>query len=229
MLAEYDGSDNFKRYRKAFLKLLLNLRPEIFSAGKACKIGNSRNYGRFCTTQPDGKRAAAKQNEFQNDFPVYGNYIDEPLMTSDGSTDLYYAHDHLYSTAALIDTAGNVVERCEYNAYGKATVYNADYTQSWAVSQKENPYLYTGRRLDILDGGSLKLQYSRHRYYDPQTGRFLQKDPLGIVPDALPRGQVMPKLQLTDGANFYSYVNANPAYCSDPFGLLRYSSVVSII
>ncbi|AQT69326.1 hypothetical protein STSP2_02515 [Anaerohalosphaera lusitana] len=30
VLTEYDGSDTFKRYRKAFAKLLLNLRPEFF-------------------------------------------------------------------------------------------------------------------------------------------------------------------------------------------------------
>ncbi|WP_146663832.1 RHS repeat-associated core domain-containing protein [Anaerohalosphaera lusitana] len=152
---------------------------------------------------------------------MYGNYIDEPLMTSDTATDLYYAHDHLYSTAALIDTAGNVVERYEYNAYGKATVYNADYTQSWQKPQKENPYLYTGRRLDILDGGSLKLQYSRHRYYDPQTGRFLQKDPLGIVPDANKNSPLAATRQYSDGMNLYNYTSASPITSTDPDGLIR--------
>jgi len=39
-------------------------------------------------------------------------------------------------------------------------------------SAKDNPYLFIGRRLDILDSGSLTIQYNRNRYYDPETGRW---------------------------------------------------------
>jgi hypothetical protein len=42
--------------------------------------------------------------------------------------------------------------------------------------------LFTGRRVDILDNGSLKIQYNRNRYYDYYTGRWLTHDPLGINP-----------------------------------------------
>ncbi|MCD6175068.1 MAG: hypothetical protein J7K65_04780 [Planctomycetes bacterium] len=48
---------------------------------------------------------------------VYGNYIDEVLRMNDGTNDYYYAHDHLYSPAALMETDGDVVERYEYDAY----------------------------------------------------------------------------------------------------------------
>jgi len=34
---------------------------------------------------------------------MYGNYIDEPIMMDDG-TRYFYVQDHLYSTAALVDT-----------------------------------------------------------------------------------------------------------------------------
>jgi len=47
-----------------------------------------------------------------------------------------------------------------------------------------NPYLFTGRRVDILDSSSLKIQYNRNRYYDYYTGRWLTHDPLGITPNA---------------------------------------------
>ena len=43
-----------------------------------------------------------------------------------------------------------------------------------------NAYLFTGRRVDILDNGSLKIQYNRNRYYDYYSGRWLTHDPLGI-------------------------------------------------
>ena len=42
------------------------------------------------------------------------------------------------------------------------------------------PYLFTGRRVDFLDNGSLMLQYNRHRYYDYYTRRWTTQDPLGM-------------------------------------------------
>jgi len=65
-----------------------------------------------------------------------------------------------------------------------------------------NPYLFTGRRLDILDNGSLTIQYSRARYYDTETGRFISRDPIGYK----------------DGMNFYEYVKSRPVILPDPFG-----------
>lgn len=46
-------------------------------------------------------------------------------------------------------------------------------------------------------------QYMRNRYYDPQTGRFTQEDPLGIA----------------GGLNAYGYANGDPTSFSDPYGL----------
>jgi RHS repeat-associated protein len=63
----------------------------------------------------------------------------------------------------------------------------------------EQPYTYTGREFDSESG----LYYYRARYYDPTTGKFLQKDPIGF------RG----------GLNVYNYVDANPAALIDPYGL----------
>jgi len=43
---------------------------------------------------------------------VYGDYIDGAVRMSDrAGNDYYYAHDHLYSPAALINDSGDVVER----------------------------------------------------------------------------------------------------------------------
>ena len=111
---------------------------------------------------------------------VYGNYIDEVLLRAPF---FYYVHDHLYSPVALVNLFGNVIERYEYDAYGNPTIWDAGFsTKKDAPSW--NPYLFTGRRVDILDSGSLKIQYNRNRYYDYYTGRWLTHDPLGITPNA---------------------------------------------
>jgi type VI secretion system secreted protein VgrG len=46
------------------------------------------------------------------------------------------------------------------------------------------------------------IYYNRHRYYDPQQGRYISQDPIG----------------LKGGANLYGYVT-NPTGMVDPLGL----------
>jgi RHS repeat-associated protein len=47
------------------------------------------------------------------------------------------------------------------------------------------------------------LQYRRNRYYDPQSGRFTQEDPIGLA----------------GGMNLYGFAGGDPVNFSDPFGL----------
>jgi RHS repeat-associated protein len=47
------------------------------------------------------------------------------------------------------------------------------------------------------------LMYMRNRYYDPQTGRFTQEDPIGLA----------------GGLNLYGFASGDPVNYSDPFGL----------
>ncbi|MCK5000661.1 MAG: hypothetical protein KAS23_14055, partial [Anaerohalosphaera sp.] len=108
-------------------------------------------------------------------YYVWGNYIDELLFI--WNSQYQYAgqvlSDHLHSPTAILNISdGSILERYEYNAYGKATVYtddgadntwltSDDSTQSY--SAKGNPYLFTGRRLDTLDTGNYEIMYYRNR------------------------------------------------------------------
>jgi RHS repeat-associated protein len=72
---------------------------------------------------------------------------------------------------------------------------------SWRM-EKAGPAGWWGSLMDNKRDGSGKL-YMRNRYYDPETGRFTQEDPIGIA----------------GGLNLYGYANGDPVNFSDPFGL----------
>jgi len=59
--------------------------------------------------------------------------------------------------------------------------------------------MFTARRFEEETG----LYHYRRRAYDPGSGRFLQRDPIGSV----------------DGPNIYEYVRSRPTFLMDPLGL----------
>jgi RHS repeat-associated protein len=108
---------------------------------------------------------------------VYGSYVDEALAMIVGTAKYYYHANHLYSVAALTDSAKNVVERYRYDAFGQRTVLAADGVTTRAASSYNQQIGFTGRYLDKETG----LYYFRARYYSGSLGRFIGRDPLGYV------------------------------------------------
>ena len=149
------------------------------------KIGNTTKIGRYCT--------------------IYGLGLDEVLVMTDASTseDYYYLHDHLHSPVALLDLDGEVIERYEYDAYGKPTYWEGDYSYTIEATGIGNPYYFTGRRIDFVGVSAFMIQYNRGRFLDYYTGCWLNEDPIGYQ----------------DGPNLYTYVHSNPVNKMDPQGL----------
>jgi len=116
-----------------------------------------------------------------------GPGIDNKIRQKTGNTLYYFAQDHLGSTTALTDSKGALVERETYDAYGNT------------AGSTKTRYSYTGRERDALTG----LLYYRARFYDPQLGRFISEDPIGLA----------------GGINSFAYVRNNPARFTDPSGL----------
>ncbi|MFV0678190.1 RHS repeat-associated core domain-containing protein [Variovorax sp. tm] len=118
----------------------------------------------------------------------------------------HYQNDHLGTPRELTDEQGCVIWSADYKAWGntlRVEAVQAD--DGWepdtlppAQHAIEQNLRFQGQYFDTETG----LHYSRFRYYDPDVGRFVSQDPIGL-----------------EGAhNLYMYA-PNPTGWIDPFGL----------
>ncbi|MCY1230725.1 RHS repeat-associated core domain protein [compost metagenome] len=107
----------------------------------------------------------------------------------------FYQCDHLGTPMELTDEEGNIAWEANYKAWGQAQLLLSKAAQKAGL---KNPIRFQGQYLDDETG----LHYNRHRYYDPVTGRFVSKDPIGLA----------------GGLNLAQYAS-NPVGWIDPFGL----------
>ncbi len=103
----------------------------------------------------------------------------------------FYHFDGLGSTIAITDSAGQVVNSYCYSPEGLVGVQETI----------PSPFTYVGRFGVMAEGNG--LYFMRGRYYDPEVGRFINKDPIGYA----------------GGLNLYGYVGNNPIRFTDPAGL----------
>jgi RHS repeat-associated protein len=121
--------------------------------------------------------------------------IDEPLAMLRGGTTSYYHADALGSVTSLSNPSGSLANTYTYDSFGKLTA---------STGSLVNPFRFTARDFDT----ETNLQFSRARYYDPGSGRFLSED----------------RMRFRAGVDFYSYVWNNSVNRVDPFGLLPSAS-----
>ncbi len=99
-----------------------------------------------------------------------------PTPTPVKTSQTYYHRNQQYSIVGLTNAAGTLVERYTYSAYGTLGIYAANGTVR-SSSTYANRYTYTGREWDA----DLRLYHFRARWFDPATGGFVSRDPLGYV------------------------------------------------
>ena len=102
----------------------------------------------------------------------------------------HYQLDHLGTPQELTDTNGEIVWSAHYRSYGEISRLD--------INKIDNPLRFQGQYFDHESG----LHYNRHRYYNPDIGRYLTPDPV----------------KLAGGINAYQYV-PNPIGWIDPLGL----------
>ena len=107
-----------------------------------------------------------------------------------GATKFYYTKDHLGSIREVLGANGTVVSSSRYDAWGVRTTQGAQDAASFG---------FTGH----LEHKELGLVFTLYRAYDPVTGRWLSRDPIGEE----------------GGINLYGYVSNRPVNLWDPLGL----------
>jgi RHS repeat-associated protein len=149
---------------------------------------------------------------------VHGSSLDEILayrrFNGTSWEDYHILHGGQDTAAKLVNQSGQVVEQYEYDPFGKATVYTAagalvdvgpagTSPEDGTRSAYGLTHLYKAMRLDPETGNC----YVRNRFYDPRTGRFMSRDPIGVWGDAGNMG------------NEYAYAWNRPLVVGDPLGL----------
>jgi RHS repeat-associated protein len=115
------------------------------------------------------------------------------ILAQQQSERLYYMHDGLGSVRQLVDTTGQVETNYAYDPFGVPVL----------AGDGSNPYQFTGEAWDA----ELELLYLRARYYQPEVGRFVSRDPW--------EGDSRQPQTLL---GTYAYVGNNPASYVDPTG-----------
>ena len=108
------------------------------------------------------------------------------------------SNDHLGTPQKMTDRLGFVVWRAIYDPFGKTTV-NED-VDGDGVKVTLN-VRFPGQYYDVESG----LHYNYFRTYDPELGRYLTSDPIGLL----------------GGLNTFGYVGGNPVGFTDKYGLDR--------
>ena len=135
------------------------------------------------------------QGEYDETGAMVQTYVwlgHQPIAQITDTAISYYHNDHLGTPIMLTNNRQQIVWKARYTPFGEATI---------SIEGVENRLRFVGQYFDPETG----LHYNWNRYYNPETGRYITSDPIG----------------LDDGPNTYAYVKNNPLTYYDPNGLSR--------
>ncbi len=136
----------------------------------------------------------------------------KPLLLKKGDKEYYYVYNLFRDVIGILDSNGTQVVSYEYDAWGKPV--NTTDTSGANIAQL-NPIRYRCYCYDT----DTAFYYIKNRYYDPETGRFLNADTFAVVTD---------DLFSCENKNLYVYCNNNPVRYRDLDGQLAVEVVVAL-
>jgi RHS repeat-associated protein len=119
-----------------------------------------------------------------------GGGIGSILYSDRGTTREHFTYNAVGHTVALTLQSGAVAKTDLYEAFGGIVASTGQSANNRLANTKERSF-------------TLSLDNHGFRYYDPEVGRYLTRDPIGYA----------------DGLNVYLYVHNNPINHIDPLGL----------
>ncbi|HYR30203.1 MAG TPA: RHS repeat-associated core domain-containing protein, partial [Thermoanaerobaculia bacterium] len=124
---------------------------------------------------------------------------DRPLSVREfggpaGEAVYYYVVEPPGHVRALLDANGAIIGEYAYTPFGEPIAT----AKGEGIAQ---PLRFMARELDP----GTRLYYVRNRWYDPELGRFISEDPIGLA----------------GGINTYAYVGNDPMNGRDPSGLMQ--------
>jgi|GEM_PF-2838452 len=114
------------------------------------------------------------------------------LLTDTGNSILYPTYDASHNVIGVFNDSGSVAGAWQYDPYGNLISYGGSYGSVY-------PFLHATKYYDADTG----FYYYGMRYYSPNVGRFLHRDPSGE----------------TGGINLYGFDRNNPIQNLDAIGL----------
>ncbi|WP_236732610.1 RHS repeat domain-containing protein, partial [Pseudomonas amygdali] len=122
-----------------------------------------------------GLRMLREESPGQSSLYIYepGSYA--PLARVDekeGEVEnkVYYFHtDQIGTPLEMTDAEGQIVWQAKYRAWGAL--------EKLVVNEVEQNLRFQGQYFDVETG----LHYNTFRYYDPEIGRFITQDPIGLL------------------------------------------------
>ncbi|PQO94007.1 type IV secretion protein Rhs [Massilia phosphatilytica] len=158
----------------------------------------------------DGNRLLCEQRGSHSRTYVYGDDAFVPLARVDAvagaegaaRAEVRHLHtDNLGTPREMTDADGRVVWAARYRAWGNVLEVVHEEVSVSDETGEAQPVRFQGQYYDNESG----LHYNRFRYYDPDIGRFVSIDPIG----------------LTGGINSFQYA-PNPVGWVDPLGLASF-------
>ncbi|ENV32716.1 RHS repeat-associated core domain-containing protein [Acinetobacter gerneri] len=151
-------------------------------------------------------QASYRQQINQHQTPTWDNGYDidkDPLWQTTQKAEKFdrvwfYHCDHLGTPQEMTDQTGAIVWSAEYKAWGECKAKTLVKRDIWDSEIITNNIRFQGQYYDQETG----LHYNRYRYYSPYVGRFISKDPIGLL----------------GGYNDYQYA-PNPTGWIDSLGL----------
>ncbi|MBI3560334.1 MAG: RHS domain-containing protein [Gammaproteobacteria bacterium] len=187
----FDINDRLVEIRDQNNTLIVTYTYDPFGRRIAKDTGGNKTYFLYAD---EGLIAEADANGVvtkQYGYKPNSTWVTDPIYLNEGANTYYYQNDHLGTSQKLLASNGSVVWNSKSDAFGN--------TQIDPASTITNNLRFSGQYYDAES----RLNYNLNRYYDPQIGRYISSDPIG----------------LSGGINGYVYVENNPFQWVDPSGL----------